>query len=119
NPIGHPISMFPPQKFASPPLALKTRAGDAFIANVKASVDQIQSNRAGAAAGLDSEYLHQLRVGMRRLRSTMRACRRLLRRKEAAHHDRRLRDAMRAFGEARDWDVFVQAFGRTALGRLA
>ena len=66
----------PPSKFVRPPLNARTRAGDAFIANVGAAVAQIHANRAGAAGGRDPEYLHQLRVGIRRLRSTLRAKRR-------------------------------------------
>ena len=63
-----------PQKFVAPPLRAQARAGDAFIANVGAAVAQIQANRAGAASGRDPEHLHQLRVGIRRLRSTLLAC---------------------------------------------
>jgi CHAD domain-containing protein len=108
-----------PRKFAHPPLSATARAGDAFIANIRAAVEQIQANRPGAAAGRDAEFLHQLRVGMRRLRSTLRACRPLLRRKDAARLDRRLRKALRAFGAARDWDVFESALGRGALRRAS
>ena len=109
----------PPQKFARPLLSAKSRLGDAFIANIKAAVAQIQANRPGAAAGRDPEYLHQLRVGMRRLRSTLHACRALVRRKDAVRLDRRLREALRALGEARDWDVFESTLGRSALRRRA
>jgi len=111
--------ILPPQKWLRPALSAKSRAGDAFIANVKAAVEQVNANRPGAVAAGDPEHLHQLRVGMRRLRSTLRACRALLRRKEAARLDRRLREALRAFGEARDWDVFEGSLGRSALRRPA
>jgi len=109
----------PPQKFVSPPLRAQARAGDAFIANVGAAIAQIQANRAGAAAGRDPEHLHQLRVGIRRLHSTLLACRRLLRRKEANRLDRRLRAALRALGAARDWDVFERDLDRPGLRRHA
>jgi triphosphatase len=109
----------PPQKWLRPALSAKSRVGDAFIANVKAAVAQIHANRPGAAAAGDPEHLHQLRVGLRRLRSTLRACRALVRRKDAARLDRRLREALRAFGEARDWDVFEATLGRSALRRSA
>jgi CHAD domain-containing protein len=105
----------PPQKWLRPSLSPKARAGDAFIANMKAAVEQIKANRPGAAAAPDPEFLHQLRVGMRRLRSTLRACRPFLRRKDAGRLDRRLRAALRAFGEARDWDVFEATLGGSAL----
>ena len=108
-----------PQKFVAPPIRAQARAGDAFIANVGAAVAQIQANRAGAAAGRDPEHLHQLRVGIRRTRSTLLAFRGLLRRKEAGRLDRRLRKALRSLGAARDWDVFEQGLGRSALLRHA
>ena len=108
-----------PQKFTRPILGARARAGDAFIANVTAAVSQIHANRPGAAAGRDPEYLHQLRVGMRRLRSTLQACRSLLRRKETRRLDRRLRKALKALGAARDWDVFERDIGSPALRRLA
>jgi triphosphatase len=109
----------PPQKFVAPAIRAQARAGDAFIANVGAAIAQIQANRAGAAAGRDPEHLHQLRVGIRRLRSTLLACRRLVRRNEANRLDRRLRDALRALGAARDWDVFERDLDRPALRRHA
>jgi CHAD domain-containing protein len=108
-----------PQKFSRPVVGTRARAGDTFIANVNAAVAQIHANRAGAAAGRDPEYLHQLRVGMRRLRSTLQACRSLLRRKESRRLDRRLRAALKALGAARDWDVFERDIASPALRRLA
>jgi len=109
----------PAQKWTRPALGAKSRAGDVFIANAGAAVAQIRANRAGAAAASDPEHLHQLRVGLRRLRSTLRAFRALLRRGEAGRLDRRLRKVLSGFGDARDWDVFAQAFRRTKLPRRA
>jgi CHAD domain-containing protein len=56
---------------------------------------------------------------MRRLRSTLQACRALLRRKQMRRLDRRLRAALRALGAARDWDVFERDIGAPALRRFA
>ena len=98
--------MTPPRTWSKPPLAAAARAGVAFVANVRAALEQIDANAAGAAAGRDPEYLHQLRVGLRRLRSTLRAFRPLLRRRKAAEFDGLLRQILRALGAARDWDVF-------------
>jgi CHAD domain-containing protein len=109
----------PPQKWRPPASGGRARVGDAFIANAAAAVEQIRANRAGAASGRDPEYLHQLRVGLRRLRSTLRAFRALLRRKDAGRVDRRLRKVLNAFGEARDWDVFEASFLRTGLPQRA
>jgi len=55
----------------------------------------------------DPEYLHQLRVGLRRLRAALRAFRAILPRKEAKRLIRALRKLSPKLGSARDWDVLV------------
>jgi len=69
---------------------------------------QIEINAGGALASSDPEFLHQLRVGMRRLRAALRAFRDIL----PSKHSKRLRRALRSvspkLGRARDWDVLVQ-----------
>ena len=98
--------MNPPRVWSRPDIAAGASAREALIANVRAGLKQINANAAGAAEERDPEYLHQVRVGLRRLRSTLRAFRPLLRKREAAAFDRVLRDVLRALGGARDWDVF-------------
>jgi CHAD domain-containing protein len=60
-----------------------------------------------------------LRVGIRRLRSTLRAFRGLLRRRRALRFDRELRRTLRALGAARDWDVFLGSRVAPVLRRAA
>ena len=123
SPIGHPTlkqPIRPAQKWLRPALTPKSRAGDAFIANVKAAVEQVQANRPGAAArrrsgisapaarrhappALHLARISHARCAARRRRGSTAGC--------AA--------ALRAFGEARDWDVFEATLGRTALRRPA
>jgi len=98
-----------PRKWSRPVLAANATAGEAFVANIRATLEQIAANAAGAAAGRDPEYLHQLRVGVRRLRSTLRAFRELLRRRRADTIEQPWRAMMRTLGNARDWDVFHAA----------
>ena len=122
SPIGHPT--FPqriaaPQKRIQPPLTARASAGAALIANVGAAVAQIQANARGAALGRDPEYLHQLRIGIRRLRSSLRAFRELVRRRRASCLDRELRATLRALGPVRDWDVFLQSQFAPVLQREA
>jgi triphosphatase len=111
--------MTPPRIWSRPDIATGANAGEAFVANVRAALDQIDANIAGAAAGRDPEYLHQLRVGLRRLRSTLRAFHSLLRRRKAAEFDRLLRGFLRALGAARDWDVFLRLHRDPGLVRAA
>jgi len=86
---------------------------------VLAALEQIYANVPGASEDRDPEFLHQLRVGLRRLRSTLRAFRSALRKREAAEIDATLREILQAFGEARDWDVFFRACGDSRLQQAA
>ena len=88
--------------------------GDAFATLCKAALAQISANASGVARGDNPEYLHQLRVGLRRLLSLVRTFRPLLKRKRAKAIARELRDAMQVFGASRDWDVFVVTLKRAA-----
>jgi CHAD domain-containing protein len=111
--------ILPPQKWIQPPLKPGAAAGAAFVANIGAAVAQIRANARGAALGRDPEYLHLLRVGIRRLRSTLRAFRELVRRRRAQRFDRELRSALRSLGAARDWDVFHGSHRHAGLRRHA
>jgi CHAD domain-containing protein len=53
------------------------------------------------------EFLHQLRIGLRRLRSALRAFRRVLDKKEVKRVTRALRKVTPKLGAARDWDVLI------------
>jgi CHAD domain-containing protein len=55
----------------------------------------------------DSEFLHQLRVGLRRLRAALRAFRDVLPSKTTRNLKRALRTLSPKLGAARDWDVLV------------
>ena len=96
----------PPAKWLRPLLPKHAAVDDAFTALCNAALAQIAANAPGVARGDDPEYLHQLRVGMRRLLSVVRAFRPLLRRKRARAAMAPLRKMMRVFGTVRDWDVF-------------
>ena len=88
SPIGHPSPVFQAVR--------------------RAALEQIETNARGMLGSEDPEFLHQLRVGMRRLRAALRAFRPILPKKEWG----RVRDALRelspTLGRARDWDVLVE-----------
>jgi CHAD domain-containing protein len=65
------------------------------------------ANVPGTSAGQDPEYLHQLRVGARRLRAALRVFRGTLQRKDRRSLRRALRRLAAASGPARDWDVNI------------
>ena len=95
-----------PRKWSMPRLNAQTDAREAFTALFSAALMQVGTNAAGMLSSRDPEYLHQLRVGLRRLRSALRAFAPIL------HAHKQLRRAASRFsprlGAARDWDVFVQ-----------
>jgi CHAD domain-containing protein len=72
---------------------------------MREALEQIRANIPGSLAGRDPEYLHQLRVGTRRLRAALRVFRGTMRRKEERVLLRTLRKIAEASGPARDWDV--------------
>src|SRR5258706_2130202 len=109
----------PPKKWRRPPLESASTAAAAFVSNVQAAIAQIHANARGAAFGRNHEYLHQLRVGIRRLRSTLRAFRRLVRRRRARQFDREFRSLLRSMGAVRDWDAFLHARLQPALRAAA
>lgn len=96
-----------PRKWRAPALDRKATPADAFTALFSAALAQAGANTEGVLESTDPEYLHQLRVGLRRLRSALRAFKPLLAAGAAKPLIRRMRKLMRVLGAARDWDVFV------------
>jgi inorganic triphosphatase YgiF len=103
------VAIVAPLKWPEVRLSRNATAAEAFTAVCNAALVQIGVNaRAYARAGKVPEHLHQLRVGVRRLRSALRAFRRLLKAKKAREVDRSARRVMRVLGPARDMDVFYE-----------
>ena len=103
-----------PRKWRRPRLGELATPVDAFSAVFAAALSQAGANARGVAEGEDPEYLHQMRVGLRRLRSALLAFRDLVPRKAAKPIADRLRRLMPPLGAARDWDVFCEALARAA-----
>lgn len=80
----------------------------AFNAVVRAALAQIKTNARGVLASNDPEFLHQLRVGQRRLRAALRAFRRIVGKDKTRRLRRSLRSLSQKLGAARDWDVLVE-----------
>ena len=106
-----------PAKWSRPTIGPSVAIADAFAALCHAALAQISANAPGVARGADSEYLHQLRVGVRRLLSVLRTFRPLLKRKRVKAITRELRDAMAVFGPSRDWDVFEVTLKRAGASK--
>ena len=107
NPVGHPnLSPLAPRPWRAPALRGATPRA-AFRAVSHAILEQIELNARGALLSDDPEFLHQLRVGLRRLRAALRAFRDLLPSKSTKRLKRSLRKLSPKLGAARDWDVLV------------
>ncbi len=99
----------PPQpvKAAAQDLRGKLSVEQAFQTIAWSCIGHLQCNHNGLLVGEDVEYVHQMRVAMRRLRSAMG----LFAKIAPAIHDDELIGEIRwlagELGAARDWDVFV------------
>lgn len=100
---GHEM---PPAKAVIPVLDRSMSAGEAFRAIAGNALAQAQANEHGLIHGDDPEYLHQMRVGIRRLRSAFRLFREWLG-ETAAPQEEALRTLAAGLAPARDWDVLV------------
>ncbi|MGH8619400.1 MAG: CHAD domain-containing protein, partial [Burkholderiales bacterium] len=96
----------PPVKAVAADLRPDLPVQEAFRAIAFACLAQFQANQHGMLAGADHEYLHQMRVALRRLRSAFTLFRHVLPPEQATPHVTALRRLAGVLGAARDWDVF-------------
>ena len=92
-------------KAARPALSASMSAGEAFIEIAANCLSHMQSNDQRVAYGSDVESLHQMRVGMRRLRSALNMYKALLQLPPPLQTE--LDWLAGELGEARDWDVLA------------
>jgi CHAD domain-containing protein len=78
-----------------------------FAALVGVCLAHMQGNEAGLLAGRNPEFLHQIRVGLRRLRSAFRTYRPVLAAETYVALTIEMSWLSGVLGAARDWDVFV------------
>ena len=86
------------------------RADAAAAAVLRALLDVVGENLEGAVAGADPEYLHQLRVAVRRSRTVQRQFHGAFPALELAGFRAEFRWLQRATGTARDLDVHLEDF---------
>jgi triphosphatase len=83
-------------------------AEQAFVSVMLNCLAQLQGNAAGARLGDDPEYVHQARVALRRMRSTLVTFRRAIPRSCSDGISTEARRLASALGAARDLDVFEE-----------
>jgi CHAD domain-containing protein len=91
-------------------LAYGQRADAAAAAVLRRLLDTIHANFDGALAGEDSEYLHQLRISVRRSRTVQRQLAAVFPPLELPGYRSEFRWLQRITGEARDADVYAEDF---------
>jgi inorganic triphosphatase YgiF len=97
-----------PQKAENPALRGSETCGEALALFVASAATQIEINRTALMESDDPEAAHQLRVGLRRLRSALRAFRPIedsAATRELAQHARALGQGV---GELRNADIFIE-----------
>jgi inorganic triphosphatase YgiF len=96
-----------PIKAIQPRLGKNQSVGDVWNAILQAALIQLSANIPGLLENAsNTEYLHQLRVALRRLHTGARLAKSLGR--PVPDWDQPLRQLMQALNPARDWDVFQQ-----------
>lgn len=94
-------------KAASIALDAAMSVSEGFAAIARTTLSQLRANERGVLEAADPEYLHQMRVGLRRLRSAISVFRAVVPEAERAPIAKELRWLSGNLGPARDWDVFV------------
>lgn len=93
------------------PLDFKERADLAAIAVLRRLKTVIEANFEGTIADIDTEFLHDLRVAVRRTRSVQRELKSLFPPEELRHFRTEFRWLQQVTGDTRDLDVYVLEFG--------
>jgi triphosphatase len=90
-----------------PPLDVRMNTAEAFEALIWSCLQHLQANVPGAVSKLDDEYLHQVRVALRRLKVILGMVTETCRDKELATLREDVGDLCTKLGRAREWDVFI------------
>jgi triphosphatase len=91
---------------------------EALALFVQSATQQIIANRCVVLATDDPEGAHQLRIGLRRLRSALRAFQPLIDTPSTREMDQHARALARVVGELRDADVFIKDIYGSVTGLL-
>lgn len=97
-----------PVKAVAPAIDAHLSVEQAFAAIVWSCLDQIQRNQRGVAEQTDPEFIHQMRVGLRRLRSALALFSTAVPRASWQPWAEALRWLAGELGAARDWDVLEE-----------
>lgn len=108
-----------PVRSVAPVFSKKDKLTQVLQALIWSCLTHFQGNLRGALGGSDAEYLHQMRVALRRLRVVLNMAQKL-------HSDETLRCLIQEvanlaamLGRIREWDVFIDGIARPASEQMA
>ena len=96
-----------PYKAAKPLLEPGMTVAQAFTHQARSCVDQVRANEAAVLDGRDPEGVHQMRVGLRRLRALVTTYKSVFAEQPYRYLRAELRWLQQQLGPAREWDVFL------------
>ena len=105
--LGKKDDSIEPEKARPAPISRKDTCRKALSSILDSAVRQVLVNRRAVLETDDPEAAHQLRIGIRRLRSALRALRPLVDRASLRAFERSARDIGRSVGMLRDADVLI------------
>jgi inorganic triphosphatase YgiF len=97
-----------PYKTTKPLLAPGMTVAEAFAHQARSCVDQVRANEAAVLDGRDPEGVHQMRVGLRRLRALVTTYKSVFAEEPYRFLRTELRWLQQQLGPAREWDVFLE-----------
>src|SRR5450631_2205036 len=99
--IEHPV------KGVAPALARTDTLADVLKTVIWSCLQHFQNNLRGAMGSDDAEYLHQMRVALRRLRVALRMAGKVSADEQLAELSKDISALCVALGRIREWDVFI------------
>src|SRR5262249_2580267 len=105
--LGKKDDSIEPEKARPAPISRKDTCRKALSSMLASAARQVLVNRRAVLETDDPEAAHQLRIGIRRLRSTLRVLRPLVDRASLRAFERSARDIGRSVGMLRDADVLI------------
>jgi inorganic triphosphatase YgiF len=96
-----------PVKAKAPQLEKELSANDAFLHIMQSCLVHLQANEEGVLCGEDPEFVHQLRVALRRMRSALSVFAELVPKEKTLSIREELRWLTKELDGARNWDVLA------------
>lgn len=108
-----------PVKGVAPVFAKSDTLADVLKALIWSCLQHFQGNLSGAMGSDDDEYLHQMRVALRRLRVVLRMAEKGRADKQLAGLYKDVSDLCVELGHIREWDVFIAQTVQPMCARMA